>query len=111
MHDLGQPQRGNLIDLCQCRRNFLITRILEPPPKSLQDSLPVIEPRADDEGKTEPVEIRGVELVELSRLLIGEAIEAGALLLLRRFARELTGARQAAGQIGMGLDEGESLLR
>jgi hypothetical protein len=80
MHDLGQPQPGDLMDLREGRTGLIVWRISQPAPKRLQDGLSIVEARADDEGESESLEVSGVELVELGGFLLGEAVEAGALL-------------------------------
>ena len=65
----------------------------------------------DDEGEAELRGVGVVQLGEAGALGVGEGVEAGAGLLGGEFGGEAFRRRQLAGEVGVGLEDGEALVR
>ena len=64
----------------------------------------------DDEGKSVPRSVSGVQFSEPGAFGIGERVESGAGLFTGRFGGQALGRGQLAGKIGVGTQDGAALV-
>ena len=79
--------------------------------KACEDARLVEAAHGDDEGEAELRLVGVVELGEAGALGVGQGVEAGAGLLGGGLGRQALRGGELAGEVGVGLEDGEALLR
>jgi hypothetical protein len=84
-HDILQAPPGDASDFAQCRRNLLISGILDPSPQLSQDVIFLVVTGADDKGKSETLLVLRVQILEGGNLARRKRarIQTGRALLSR----------------------------
>ena len=106
-----ETEEGDALDLGAGGGELLVAVVGDAGLEGLQDARLVEAAHGDDEGEAELRLVGVVELGEAGALGVGEGVEAGAGLLGGGFGGQAFRRRQLAGEVGVGLEDGEALLR
>jgi urate oxidase len=87
--------------------DFLLARVGQSPFESRQDRVLLVEPRANDEGKSKLFPVSRVVALEKRDFHRRQLVQPRAGLFARRFRRQRPRQRGAAHQVGMGANQGK----
>src|SRR5262249_48891802 len=96
---LVEAKRGDAEDFAERRFGFSRHGVLQATFKLLQDRIPAVPPHADDEWHAELLAVGVVEAMELRKLRLRQAVEAGARLLRLGIHRHSACARRLAREV------------
>ena len=106
-----EAEERDALDLGAGGGELLVAVVGDAGLEGLQDARLVEAAHGDDEGEAELRLVGVVELGEAGALGVGEGVEAGAGLLGGGFGGQAFGGGQLAGEVGVGLEDGEALVR
>ena len=106
---IDQPQPRDVADLGQRRRPLRVRAVAQPALELVEDGVARVPAHADDEGKSEPLTVGGVEPLEAREFLLAQPGEPQAALLAPRLRCHGTRPRHLARKLRVALDEGELL--